>query len=61
MSGNVAEMVVDYENNNASITKGGGWYSVLDEIRIFGIDNYKGLSQANANVGFRVVMSYLNK
>ncbi len=61
MSGNVAEMVVDYENNNASITKGGGWYSVLDEIRIFGVDNYKGLSEANANVGFRVVMSYLNK
>lgn len=61
MSGNVAEMVVDYENNNASITKGGGWYSVLDEIRIFGADNYKGLSEANANVGFRVVMSYLNK
>jgi len=61
MSGNVAEMVVDYENNNASITKGGGWYSALDEIKIFGIDNYKGLTEANANVGFRVVMTYLEQ
>jgi len=58
MSGNVAEMV--YDKNKSSGTAGGGWMSSFDAIKIDGKDEYSELEEGHPNVGFRVVMTYLN-
>ncbi len=61
MSGNVAEMVYDdYPLKNPG-TAGGGWMSSAEEIKILGPDPHKGLTEAHPNVGFRVVMTFINK
>lgn len=61
MSGNVAEMVYDdYPLKNPG-TAGGGWMSSAEEIKILGPDLHKGLTEAHPNVGFRVVMTYMQK
>lgn len=61
MSGNVAEMVYDdYPLKNPG-TAGGGWMSSAEEIKILGPDPHKGLTEAHPNVGFRVVMTYMQK
>lgn len=49
MSGNVAEMVYEY-----SITKGGGWATGADKLKIGSRDDYDG--KPSPNVGFRPVM-----
>jgi hypothetical protein len=61
MSGNVAEMVYDdYPLKNPG-TAGGGWMNSAEEIKILGPDPHKGLTEAHPNVGFRVVMTYMNR
>jgi formylglycine-generating enzyme required for sulfatase activity len=60
MSGNVAEMVYDEVQTKSPGTAGGGWMSSAEEIKILGPDPHKGLTEAHPNVGFRVVMTYLN-
>jgi sulfatase modifying factor 1 len=58
MAGNVAEMVID-ENNNPA-TKGGSWTSVAQELQIVdGKDRFKGLIKPSVDVGFRPVITYL--
>lgn len=61
MSGNVSEMVYDDIQTKSPGTAGGGWMSSAEEIKILGPDPHKGLTEAHPNVGFRVVMTYLNK
>ena len=67
MSGNVAEMV--YENFkivNGKMTKidpgtaGGGWMSSDQDLKMEADDKQSGLITGHPNVGFRVVMTYLN-
>ena len=61
ISGNAAEMVYDdYPLKNPG-TAGGGWMSSAEEIKILGPDPHKGLIEAHPNVGFRVVMTYMNR
>jgi len=60
MSGNVAEMVYDEVQTKSPGTAGGGWMNNAEEIKILGPDPHKGLTEAHPNVGFRVVMTYLN-
>jgi hypothetical protein len=61
MSGNVAEMVYDDIQTKSPGTAGGGWMSSAEEIKILGPDPHKGLTEAHPNVGFRVVMTYMNR
>lgn len=61
MSGNVAEMVYDDIQTKSPGTAGGGWMNNAEEIKILGPDPHKGLTEAHPNVGFRVVMTYLNR
>ena len=61
MSGNAAEMVYDDIKSKSPGTAGGGWMSSAEEIKILGPDPHKGLTEAHPNVGFRVVMTYLNR
>lgn len=58
MSGNVAEMV--FYDDHTSGTKGGGWLSDLEELKIEGVDKYKGVTEANTNIGFRIVFTYVS-
>ena len=60
MSGNVAEMVIKWKDKSSG-TKGGSWISDLPELMITGEDKNNGVTVAKAHIGFRVVMSYLNK
>jgi formylglycine-generating enzyme required for sulfatase activity len=60
MSGNAAEMVYDHIQTKTPGTAGGGWMNNAEEIKILGPDPHKGLTEAHPNVGFRVVMTYLN-
>jgi formylglycine-generating enzyme required for sulfatase activity len=60
MSGNAAEMVYDDIQTKSPGTAGGGWMNNAEEIKILGPDPHKGLTEAHPNVGFRVVMTYLN-
>jgi hypothetical protein len=60
MSGNAAEMVYDHVQTKSPGTAGGGWMNNAEEIKILGPDPHKGLTEAHPNVGFRVVMTYLN-
>lgn len=77
MSGNVAEMVWNCpqseergkyndlifcdKNDRIPGTKGGGWLSDYNELAINGVDKYKGKTDAHANIGFRVVVTFLIK
>ncbi len=61
LSGNVAEMVYYHGEDNTPGTKGGGWLSDLDELKIEGEDKYKGKEDPHVNIGFRVVMTYLGR
>lgn len=61
MSGNVAEMVYDNIQLKTPGTAGGGWMNNPDELKIYGPDPYKGMTDAHPNIGFRVVMTYNNK
>ena len=60
MSGNLAEMVVNSEDKTPG-TKGGSWTSDLQELEIEGVDRFNGVIEPEVNIGFRVVMSYLNQ
>jgi formylglycine-generating enzyme required for sulfatase activity len=67
LSGNVAEMVYEnYVSENGRLSKigpgtaGGGWMSVEEELKINGTDQHEGEINAHPNIGFRVVMTYLN-
>lgn len=60
MSGNVAEMVLNWDDKTAG-TKGGGWLSELKHIKITGEDEYKGVTDPHVNIGFRVVMTFLKR
>ena len=57
MSGNLAEMVVNWEDKTPR-TKGGSWTSDLAELEIFGKDRFIGVIEPEVNIGFRVVFSY---
>lgn len=59
MAGNAAEMVYNSAGSKSAGTAGGGWMSVLDELRLNGPDEYDGLTEPHPNVGFRVVFSAL--
>jgi len=60
MSGNVAEMVTD--ENNEPATKGGSWSSIGQELQIVeGNDRFKGLIKPSSDVGFRPVITYLGR
>ncbi|MGB0888036.1 MAG: SUMF1/EgtB/PvdO family nonheme iron enzyme [Vicingaceae bacterium] len=60
MSGNVAEMIID--ENNEPATKGGSWTSIGHELQIIdGPDRFKGFTQPSVDVGFRPVMTYLGR
>lgn len=62
MSGNVAEMVY-YSNGPRENpgTKGGSWTSSEEELQIEGSDRFKGQTKPSVNIGFRVVITHLNK
>jgi formylglycine-generating enzyme required for sulfatase activity len=60
MAGNVAEMVMD-ENKNP-VTKGGSWTSTDQELQIItGKDRFKGLIGPSVDVGFRPILTFINK
>ena len=61
LGGNVSEMIVQQEHNRKAGTKGGSWVSTLDELRIFGPDPFDGETNPDPEIGFRVVISYLNR
>lgn len=61
MSGNVAEMVYYTDQNNLAGTKGGSWTSIGQEIQINGHDKYKGMLKPSVNIGFRPVITYVDK
>lgn len=61
--GNAAEMVTTYDatqpgNKGAPRAMGGSWYSHADEVRIESKQQFVGVTDANVNIGFRVVMTY---
>jgi sulfatase modifying factor 1 len=58
MSGNVAEMVINWKDKSSG-TKGGSWISDLPELMITGEDKNSGVTEAKAHIGFRVVVTYL--
>ena len=58
MSGNIAEMVYYNGDKLKPGTKGGSFLSTVEEIQINGPDKFKGITQPNVNIGFRVVISY---
>lgn len=60
MSGNVAEMVWNGPKYTTPGTAGGGWMNRAEELKIIGNDPYKGVTDPHPNIGFRVVMTYLN-
>ncbi|PCJ23802.1 MAG: hypothetical protein COA97_10800 [Flavobacteriales bacterium] len=60
MSGNVAEMVYNKDENMTPGTKGGSWTSIGQELQIIqGKDRFKGLEKPSVDVGFRPVMTFL--
>lgn len=60
MSGNAAEMVYDLESGSlAAGTAGGSWNNTAEELKINGPDPYTGIREANPEIGFRVVMTFL--
>lgn len=59
MSGNVAEMVSYHSENNQPGTCGGGWLNGPALLKIAGEDLYKGKTEPHANIGFRVVFTYM--
>ena len=67
MSGNVAEMVNEMENNENGLTSnwsgygtaGGSWMNTLEEIKINGPDPYQGVETAHPAIGFRVVVTHM--
>ena len=58
MSGNAAEMVINWKDRTPG-TKGGSWISDLPEIMIAGEDKNRGITEAKAHIGFRVVVTYI--
>lgn len=58
MSGNAAEMVVNWKGRTPG-TKGGSWISDLPELMIAGEDENNGVIAAKAHIGFRVVVTYI--
>ena len=58
MSGNAAEMVVNWKDRTPG-TKGGSWISDLPELMIAGEDKNSGVTTAKAHIGFRVVVTYI--
>ncbi len=60
MSGNVAEMVYNIKTKKAG-TKGGSWNSIAEQIKILGEDPFEGKTDADPEIGFRVVFTYLNQ
>lgn len=62
ISGNVAEMVYeDYNSKNSPGTAGGSWLSSEEEIKINGSDPYEGVTSGHPGIGFRVVITHLQK
>lgn len=61
MSGNVAEMVYETDNSRGTTgTAGGDWLSSEKEIQLLGPDKYGNNASPHPNIGFRVVITYLN-
>ncbi|MES2799079.1 MAG: SUMF1/EgtB/PvdO family nonheme iron enzyme [Bacteroidota bacterium] len=60
MAGNVAEMVYDDISIKSAGTAGGGWNSLLEEIKILGPDSNKGVTEPRPDIGFRVVCTFLS-
>jgi hypothetical protein len=58
MSGNLAEMVYYTKDGKEPGTKGGSFLSSSENIQINGKDEFKGITDPNVNIGFRVVISY---
>ncbi len=61
MMGNVSEMVWTFERNSKTAggvarSMGGSWYSHADEVRIESKEQYVGVTEASATIGFRPVM-----
>ena len=61
MSGNMAEMVYYNNDVNQPGARGGSWTSTVEEIKINGEDKYKGVTTPNVNIGFRWVVTYVEK
>lgn len=59
LSGNVAEMVYDNIDKSRPGTAGGSWRNSSEEIKIYGPDPYKGITDPKPTIGFRIVMTYL--
>lgn len=58
ISGNIAEMVIDDESKQP-MTKGGSWMSPMHELQINTEGIHKGETGPMLDVGFRVVITYL--
>lgn len=57
MSGNIAEMVYDYQDNSIIGTKGGSFLSPAKSMQINAPMEHVGVSEPNVNIGFRLVSS----
>ena len=60
MSGNVAEMIYYHDEDHTPGTKGGSWTSSAEELKIEGPDPYFNIITPSVNIGFRVVITFLN-
>lgn len=65
MMGNAAEMVWTYDPaqptvHGAARAMGGSWFSHADNVRIESKEQFVGVTEANVQIGFRLVMIYPN-
>lgn len=61
LAGNASEMVYEEINMAEPGTIGGSWRTYFDGIKILAPDEYKGVISPMPTIGFRVVMTYINK
>ncbi len=59
MSGNVAEMVLEDNQNNIVGTAGGGWRNNAEQIKIYAEDTHPDFKGSAVDIGFRVVSTSL--
>lgn len=60
MSGNVAEMIYN-DSNKDVITAGGSWRNSASEVKIYAPDTRKNVASGAADIGFRVVCTFLKQ
>ncbi|HEU4716178.1 MAG TPA: hypothetical protein VFU15_00005, partial [Bacteroidia bacterium] len=66
MAGNVSEMVWTSDPANPSVhgaarSMGGSWYSYVDNVHIEASEQYVGVTDARAYIGFRPLMTFAAK